>query len=742
MTKRIKGITIELDGSTTGLEKALESVNKRSKDIQGELQDVNRLLRFNPDNVEVLAQKQKLLADQVENTRDKLNQLKDAEAEVQRQFEEGKIAEEQYRAFQREIIETESKLRHFEGQLDSTKSKWDELAERAEKAGERFKNAGESMTNVGKDLSLKVTAPIVGIGTLATKAAIDFESAFAGVRKTVDATEEEFQELEKGIREMSKELPASASDIAEVAEAAGQLGIEKENILDFTRTMIDLGEATNMTADEAATALAQFANVVQMPQENFDRLGSSIVALGNNMATTEKDIVNMAMRLSGTGAQIGLTESDIMALSASMASVGINAEAGGSAMSTVMKKIQNAVSDGGDDLQGFAQAAGMTASEFADAFNGDPITAIDSFIKGLAASGESGENLNAILGDLGIKGIQESDTLLRLAGASEILGEAVETASQAWEENSALSEEAKQRYETTAAQLAMLKNTLVDFGITIGDVIIPVILDLVEKIKPWLERLNEIDESTLKVIMVIAGLAAAIGPLLIVIGQMAMGIGAILKIIPTLITSVGLLGKALMFLAANPVGLIITAIAALIAIGVALWKNWDTIAEKATSIGQWIKDKWNGIVEFFKGINLADIGRDIIQGLINGIQDKFNALKDKMRDIGDSIKDTIANVLGIRSPSTVMIGFGENIGEGMAIGIERASSMVKEMSQRMANMAIPDVRGVAGQAITNSTTNNQVSNVFHVTVQADDLRQVSNVLDLFDQLRQVSRQGV
>lgn len=302
---------------------------------------------------------------------------------------------------------------------------------------ENFAAVGGAVTAIG-------TVIATGLG-VSVKAASDWESAFAGVRKTVSASESEFAELEKGIRGMSKELPASATEIAGVAEAAGQLGIQTPNILDFTRTMIDLGESTNLSSTEAATALAQFANITQMSQGDFSRLGSSIVSLGNSMATTESSIVDMAMRLAGVGEQVGLSEAEIMALSATMSSLGINAEAGGSAMSMVMKKIQDAVSDGGDELAGFAKAAGMSSTEFAKAWQNDPITALDAFVKGLNDSGAEGQNLNGILGDLGIKGINETDTLLRMAGASDLLSTAVNTSTSAWKENSALSNEAAQR---------------------------------------------------------------------------------------------------------------------------------------------------------------------------------------------------------------------------------------------------------------------------------------------------------
>ena len=157
------------------------------------------------------------------------------------------------------------------------------------------------MEAAGKKLSTHLTVPLTALGTLAAKSALDCESAFAGVRKTVDATEEEFAALERGIRDMAKEIPAAATEIAGVAEAAGQLGIQNEHILSFTRTMIDLGESTNMSAEEAATALARLANITQMPQESFDRLGSTVVALGNSLATTEAEIVEMGLRLAGAG---------------------------------------------------------------------------------------------------------------------------------------------------------------------------------------------------------------------------------------------------------------------------------------------------------------------------------------------------------------------------------------------------------------------------------------------------------
>lgn len=233
-------------------------------------------------------------------------------------------------------------LNYLEGQLESAnaelkkmqeqqriaESKWGKMGNVFEETGNKLKDVGKGMRDVGKSMAMYVTTPVVAGFGLATKASIDWESAFAGVKKTVDDSAEGYQELSDGILDMSKNLPVAATDIAAVAESAGQLGIERDSILDFTKTVIDLGESTNMTREQAATEFARFANIVSMPQSAFNNLGSSIVALGNSMATTESEIMSMTMRVAAQGNQVGMTEADIVALSGTMSSLGIEAEAG------------------------------------------------------------------------------------------------------------------------------------------------------------------------------------------------------------------------------------------------------------------------------------------------------------------------------------------------------------------------------------------------------------------------------
>lgn len=347
---------------------------------------------------------------------------------------------------------------------------------------------------------------------------------------------------------MAKELPASATEIAGVAEAAGQLGIETENILKFTRTMIDLGEATNLTAEQAATQFARFANIVGMSQKDFDRLGSTVVALGNNFATTEAEIVEMAMRLAGAGAQIGLTEAQIMAFATALSSVGIEAEMGGSALSKVMVQMQLAVEQGGKDLKNFAKVAGMSAEDFRKAFEQDAARAIMAFLKGLSTAEERGMSAIAILDEMGIKESRLRDTLLRAAGAYDVFNNAVELGNKAWKENTALTEEAHQRYETTESRLRMMWNRIKDVAITLGDALAPAVMDALDAAEPFIKSIengakafSELDKEQQRAILRFVGLVAAIGPASLAIGSLSKGIGGLLSVGSSL---AGLLGAA------------------------------------------------------------------------------------------------------------------------------------------------------------------------------------------------------
>ena len=415
-------------------------------------------------------------------------------------------------------------------------------------AGQRMKEVGTKMTRVGTQMrtvgtgmTAAITLPIAAIGTAAVKAALDFESSFAGVRKTVDATESEFAALEQGFRSLAKEIPVSVNEINRIGEAAGQLGIETENILGFTRVMADLGATTNLSADEAASALARLANITQLPQTDFDRLGSTIVALGNNLATTESEIVNFGLRIAGAGSQVGLTEAQILAFGGALSSVGIRAEAGGTAISRVFIEIANSVASGGEKLGQFAAIAGVSVDDFARSFQEDAAGATTTFIEGLGRLSDQGVNVFGVLEDVGFANVRVRDALLRASGAGDLLREALSLGSQAWEENTALAIEAQQRYDTMASKLKILWSNVRDVAITVGTALLPTIEQLTDFLRasaiPIVERLATrfatLSQPVRMAIIAAGAFVVALGPVLTVVGL----------IIPAFVTAVGAIGS-------------------------------------------------------------------------------------------------------------------------------------------------------------------------------------------------------
>jgi TP901 family phage tail tape measure protein len=521
------------------------------------------------------------------------------------------------------------------------------------KIEKRLTKVGGNLQQIGSRLTTGLTVPLAAAGGGALAASVSFESAFAGVRKTVDATEEELATLSDGIRQMAKETPQSATAIAGIAEAAGQLGIQTENILSFTKTMADLGVATNMTSDEAATALARLANITQMPQSEFDRLGSTIVALGNNLATTEAEIVEMGLRIAGAGSQVGMTEAEILGFAGALSSVGIAAEAGGSAISKVMINIASEVATGGNKLQGFAQVAGMSSEEFAQAWQDDAAGALVTFIEGLGRMSAEGENVFGVLDELGLSEIRVRDALLRASGAGDLFRQSLELGSQAWTENTALTNEAAQRYETTESKLQILKNQLVDVGITLGDALAPAFSKALEAAKPLIdalarmaERFANLDPGMQQTIITVLAVVAAIGPLLMVLGTMIkLGgeVAGVIRLLP------GVFGAL-----TSPIGLVVAAVAGLIAIFVHLFNTNEEFRE--------------GVLEIWEAIRSA--GEEI-----------WGNLSETLGSIWASLQETFEYILGAMQVfwdtwGNTLLAIGQGVWDAIVLVIQTAIDLV------------------------------------------------------------------
>ena len=368
--------------------------------------------------------------------------------------------------------------REFRSTFAKARGELGDTADSAESFGSRATQAVDAVSSVLAAAGISALLKEIKQGfDECAQASMDFESAMTGVAKTTDLTDEELADMSDAVKAMSTEIPASTTEIAAVAEAAGQLGIQKDALLDFTRVMTMLGTATNMTAEDAATALARFANITGMSADNYDRLGAVIVDLGNNFATTESEITQMGTRLASAGKLAGLTEPEIMALSAAMSSVGIEAEAGGTAMTQTLNAIEKAVANGGDSLQSFANVAGMSAATFAETWDTDALGALTAFIRGLGNLDEQGESAVLVLEDLGLKGIRQSNMLKSLALAADQMDSAVQTANTAWDENIALTNEANKRYATTQSKLDMMQNAYNNLKVAVGDAFTPALRD-------------------------------------------------------------------------------------------------------------------------------------------------------------------------------------------------------------------------------------------------------------------------
>ncbi|WCR29714.1 phage tail tape measure protein [Paenibacillus thiaminolyticus] len=581
----VANLVTRLTMDDSGVQQSMAALGRQMRAVQSEFQAASSKLGEHANSQEGLKLKADALTRQMDIQAQKILQLKrkheEAVAAKGRDARETQNLERQLNRAVTQYNRMHHELQSTNSEIEKQASAWNKLSGTLDAAARKLESVGAAMTKAGASLSMLITAPLAAAGGAALKASVDYETAFTGVRKTVDATEEELAQFSQGIRDMAKEIPAAATEIAKVAEAAGQLGIKNEAIMGFTRTMTDMSVATNMGSDEAATALARLANITQMPQSQFDRLGATIVDLGNHLATTESEIVEMGLRLAGAGHQIGLTEAQILSFAGALSSVGIEAEAGGSAFSRVMINMAQAAATGGKDLDNFAAVAGMTSAQLKETFERDAASALIAFIEGLGKLSAAGENTFAALDKLGLSEIRVRDALLRASGAGDLFRNSLETGTKAWDENLALTKEAETRYETTASKMQILKNQINDSAITMGDALVPALLGVFDALQPVIEKIAEtaqwfaeLDSGTQKQILGWAAFAAALGPVILLAGQLTIAISSLIPVIKAL-------GASLLWFVTNPVGLIITGIAVAAGAFFAI-KNSMNAAEEAT----------------------------------------------------------------------------------------------------------------------------------------------------------------
>lgn len=586
---RVKSTTTDLENAKNGIKTTAEKI----EDLTNKIKENENAFKLTQSQYTAMTTKSQKLKDEqsyltnaYELQKQKVELLNHELDELENSEDKNTTAISKKR---NEVLKAETELNDYNTKLKTVTNELESASAKAIEFGKNVENVGSKIEKAGSKLSAFSVATGAALVACA-KSAIDFEDAFTGVEKTVDGTPEQLAEIKQGIIDMSKEIPSTTTEIAGVAEAAGQLGIKTENILSFSKAMIDLGNSTNLTADEAASQLAKFANIMSMSQSDFDKLGSSIVDLGNNFATTEADIVDMAMRLAGAGKQVGLSEGQVLGLATALSSVGIEAEMGGSAISKAMVEMQNAVELGGDklnsvlnktgmslrdlellsannskdfkalcdsigmtstevknlitagtNLEDFSKISGMSAEQFKKAWKEDAAGALSAFIQGLGNAEDKGESAISLLTDMGLTEVRLRDSLLRAANAGDLFSDAIKTGTTAWEENNALTNEANKRYENLKSKIVMATNKLKALSITFGNKLMPTVEKGIGYLEKLTNKFENLTDEQIEWILKIGATVVALGPLLKMIGNITTVGGGAVKSIGTFVQAIGVM---------------------------------------------------------------------------------------------------------------------------------------------------------------------------------------------------------
>ena len=565
---RIQGITVEIGGDTTKLTAALKGVNGEIRTTQSQLRDVERLLKLDPGNTELLAQKHRLLADAVRETKEKLETLKAAAEQANEALAKGEITQEQYDGLQREIIETEERLKSLEEQANQSAVAVQKIAA----VGEDLKNLGDKISGVGTTLTKTVTTPIVGLGTVAVKTAADFDTAMSQVGAVSGATGSELEALRDKAREMGSKTKFSASEAAEAMNYMAMAGWKTSDMLSGIEGIMNLaaasGEDLASTSDIVTDALTAFG-LTAADSGHF----ADILAAASSNANTNVSMMGETFKYCAPIAgALGFSAEDTAEAIGLMGNAGIKSTQAGTALRTIMSNLSGEVKICGSSIGEVTIATTNADGSMRDlsAILADCRTAFGGLSESeKAAAAEALVGKNAMSGFLALMNAAPADIEKVSSAIANCDGKSAEMAAT--------------MQDNLAGQLTILKSQLEELAISFGEILMPAIRQIVTWVQGFVDKLNSMDEGTKNTIVTIGLLAAAIGPVLIIIGKVVSAVGSIMTFIPTLIGGISSIGGGLSalwgILAANPVTLVIAAIAALIAIFVALWNNCEGFRE-------------------------------------------------------------------------------------------------------------------------------------------------------------------
>ena len=763
MAAKIKGITIEIGGNTQPLNKALEDVNKKSRDLQSELRQVERLLKLDPKNTELLAQKQKLLSDAISNTKEKLDTLREAERQVQEQFKRGEIGEEQYRAIQREVIKTEEELKKLNKQLNEMG--WKSVTDGLDKFGKKA-------TDIGKSMSAKVTAPILGVGAAATKIGMDFEAAMSKVQALSGATAEEMAKLEKQAREMGAATVFSASEAAEAQAFLAMAGYDVAQIMDSLPGLLDLAAAGQLDLGRAADITTNIMSGFNIEAEKTAEVADVLAKAAASANTSVEQMGDAMSYVAPVAAGAGLSLEETAAAIGILSNAGIQGQRAGTALRGIIASLQNPTGQTAKALE----TLGLTVDDVNPSMH-----SLTDILRTLQEAGMDSSQAMQLVGTAAGPAL-----IALMSQGSEGLAEFTEQLENA---DGAAARMAETMTDNLYGRIQEMKSAFEEVALTIYDNIQPALEWLVEQIKGLADWFNNLSPSMQNTIIVIAGIAAAIGPLLIVLGQMSLGLSSIIKLIGPLTTGLtgatGATGGLSAAIAAitGPIGIAIAAIVAITAVIVTLWKTNEDFREGIRQVWENIKEIIDGVIKVIKGIIQAFIGlitgdwtrfteglkniwsgmwqaiRNIVAGAWNLLSTVFNTLKNnitnfftgmirsavdwgrglissfidgiksmigRVRDAVSSVVGTVKDYLGFSSPTKKGEGrfiedWGYNMIEGFMDGMKKAMPQL----QSTLNAMIPNM----SQNYTSSTFNTTNSFVVHAVIREEnDIKKVAQEL--------------
>lgn len=511
MASRKNTIKTNIEANSEGFIKAMDEVQRSVKTTRQEFKNINSIMDGTKDSTEQLIEHKKLLQTELTKTKKNLDILKEGlESSIKLNGEDSeatKIARE-------EVMKASTHYNNLKKELDLV----NERLEQQTGILPKITNALDSVQNSTEKFSQKVKWLSVGAGSLlalGAKQAIDYEDAYVGVAKTVDGTDAELEQIRKDIISLSEKIPLATTEIFNLAETAGQLGIKAKDISKFTEIMSKLASATNLTAEEAGSKLATFVNIMNLDSDSYEKLGSVIVRLGNNSKATEKDIVNMSERIVGAAATLKMPAQSVLGLATALSSVGLEAEMGGTAISRILNDFNRAVNNVDTKygtLSQYAKIAGMSTKQFAKTVKNDAGTALKEFIGGLGDTNRTGSSTIKLLEKLGVNEVRLTDTMLRMSNASGLLDEYLDMANEEWKTNTALTKEASTKFADTQSQVEIFKNKINNLASSLGQNLLPGINDILGKLSDLVNWFGQLDDKTKSQIVRVTEFTALLYP--------------------------------------------------------------------------------------------------------------------------------------------------------------------------------------------------------------------------------------